>query len=137
MLADEEFVHLEVLTNNGFADSRHLLVDCLWLLVDGPGNEGSGDLVAEFGGADSTRKDELDFSAADLLIKPHGGEDLLSLERIQVHPSWQPGALEYAFDAINFAFGQAEDLRRELRRRDLADGDGFPMQVFAVVRNGF
>jgi hypothetical protein len=28
-------------------------------------------------------------------------------------------------------------LRRELRRHHLADGDGFPVQILAVVRNGF
>ena len=33
--------------------------------------------------------------------------------------------------------GQTENLRRELRRGDLADGDGFPVQVFAVVGDGF
>ena len=34
VLADEELVQFEVLADNGFADSRHELVDGGWLMVE-------------------------------------------------------------------------------------------------------
>src|SRR5208283_3147435 len=106
-------------------------------MVDGLRKQGGGDRVAEFDQADAAGKHELDFSAADFLVELHCGEDLSLLRRVQLHPGWQPGALEDAFDALHIACRQAEDLRRELRGYDLADGDRFPMQILAIVRDSF
>src|SRR5512139_2794181 len=106
-------------------------------MIDGPGKKRSRNLVAEFDGADSASEQELDFPAADLLVEPHCGEDLLLLRRAQLHLGGQTGALENTHYAIHLTRGQAERLRGESRRGDLADGDRLPVEILAVVRDGF
>ena len=64
-------------------------------------------------------------------------ENLLALGGRQMHLRRQAGALEQIPDALHVAGGQAECLCGELRRGDLADGNGFAVQILAVVRNGF
>src|ERR1017187_3937953 len=76
MLTDEELVQLEVLADNGFADSGHVLVGCCWLLVDDLDKHGGGNLVAEFNRANPACQNKLDLPGADLLIEHHGREDL-------------------------------------------------------------
>ena len=89
--------------------------------------------MAEFDGADSAREHELDLPFADLLVELHRGEELLSLRSVQFHLGRQAGALEDALYEIHLARGQTEQLRGELGRGNLADGNRFAMQILAVV----
>ena len=45
----------------------------------------------------------------------------------------RPARLEDAFDAVGLGRGQTKELRGEPGGGDLADGDGFAMQILAIV----
>src|ERR1035441_1188820 len=106
-------------------------------MVDNPVKNGGRDPIGEFSRANPACKDELDLPRADLLVELHCQEEFPFVRGAQVQLGGQTSAPEETLDALDFARGQAEDLRRELCSQDLANGDCFPVKVFAVMRNRF
>src|ERR1035441_507836 len=106
-------------------------------MVDNPVKNCGRDPIAEFSRANPACKDELDLPRADLLVELHCQEEFPFVRGAQVQLGGQTSAPEETLDALDFARGQAEDLRRELCSHDLTNSNRLPVKIFAVMRNGF
>ena len=87
--------------------------------------------------ADAFGEDEFDFAASDFFVEQHGFVQA-SEERVgNFDFSWQAGAFEKGGDAVDVGRCESGVHGGKARGSDLADGDGFAVQVFAIAGDGF
>jgi len=105
--------------------------------VEGLLNPVCGYLATKLDAADLPGQHEPDFTTADFFVMAHGGKKFFAPRRIQFDIHRQAGGLEQILNAQNVARRQTGNLLRQARRRDCADGNRLPMQVFAIAGNVF
>src|SRR2546428_4349561 len=94
-----------------------------------------GHLFAPPNFADLFGQNEIDLSAADLLIQMHRVKQPGELGFGQLQPGWQTGRAKDVLNAMNRIGHQADQPVRQARRGHLSNGDGFAVQQFAVAGN--
>ena len=93
--------------------------------------------MAGFRLANSTGENEFNFAVAHLFVVLHRFKEFLPLRWIQLDMGWQSRLFKQAGDPFDVALREAEQFRGEPGGQHLADGDGFPVQEFAVAGNRF
>ena len=87
--------------------------------------------------ADPIGQDETDFFVADFLVQEHGLEQSGYLASVQRGVDRQSDRSEQISDPFAGLWFQPQDRFRESGRRDLADRNGFAVQIFAVTGDRF
>src|SRR4051812_16472275 len=82
-------------------------------------------------------EDEFDFAVGDFFVEAHGGEELSALTGGQFDLRRQAGAQEEIADASDVAGGEAKGGGGNGSDSDLADGDGFAVEIFTVAGDVF
>lgn len=98
---------------------------------------GVGYALAPGDGADAVGEHEFDFAGADLFIELHGLEEPAALRGAEADGDGKAGTREEAPDAIDRGGGETAEFGGEHGSGDLADGDGFSVEVVAVRGDGF
>jgi hypothetical protein len=92
--------------------------------------------VAPFHLSDLASEHELDDAVADFFVEAHGGAEFGFLGGGETDGGGQAGALEKSGDSLNIGFREAGEFVGELCGHDLADGDGFAVEVASVGMDG-
>ena len=83
--------------------------------------------------ADLLGQYKFDLAGRDFLVQSHGREEASTLAGSQFHLGGQSGSFEQAANSFHLGWFQTEDLARNPGGGELADSDGFSMQVLAVA----